>query len=211
MEDEFVKQTVKSCRLFTEPAESIKYYGEERREFWNSDSDEVMLLVQFFNNCIVSGDPESVEIAKEGFEKLAEKDDDALHDVISSVLLRHLGTDELEALFDPDNQPEFRRYNLALAAKIHPELLTADRKERLYNSQKARVKAFIKNGQQESREAYEEALILGEFGDNRAIPLLRRFAASIKESSAANFWAICSEIESLGGDAQDLKTGNVMY
>ncbi|MBO4325718.1 MAG: hypothetical protein J5950_00410 [Clostridia bacterium] len=198
--DEFVKQTVKGCRLFTEPADEVKYYGEARREFWNSDSDEVMLLIQFFNNCIVSGDPESVVIALDGFGRLAKGDDEALHDVIGSVLLRHLDADALEALFDPENQPEYRRYNLALTAQFHPDLLTADRKERIFGVLKKRLKDMMKDRSPEDETLYEEAVILGEFGDGRAIPLLRRYASMLLEQGLRDKYSdLCNEIEKLGG------------
>ena len=137
--DEFVKNTIKSCRLFTEPADTVKYYGKDRRDFWNDDSDEVMLLCQFFNNAIVSGDPGSVEIARTGFEQLSEKDDEMLFDVIGSVLLRHIDPDGIIELFDPEKQPEFRRYNLAVAAKTHPEILDEERRNMIFDSLKKRM------------------------------------------------------------------------
>lgn len=228
--DAFVKQTIKSCRLFTEPADTVKYYGEQRRDFWNEDSDEVMLLNQFFNNAIVSGDPESVGIAKAGFEQLEKHDDEMLHDVIGSVLLCHLNLEELIDLFDPEKQPEYRRYNLAVTAKFHPELMSEERRTAVFDSLKKRVKAMLRDNPPEAREVFDEALILGEFGDSRAIPVLRRYAVLLQKPSdeeyasyeerakkgekvkpvegltpAMMMWEICGEIEELGGNADDIK------
>ena len=231
--DEFVKNTIKSCRLFTEPADTVKYYGKDRRDFWNDDSDEVMLLCQFFNNAIVSGDPGSVEIARTGFEQLSEKDDEMLFDVIGSVLLRHIDPDGIIELFDPEKQPEFRRYNLAVAAKTHPEILDEERRNMIFDSLKKRMKALIKDNPPETCAVFDEALILAEFGDSRAIPLLRRYAVMLLEPSEAEYsmledraksgekiepkeeltpsmmlWEVCNEIETLGGVADDIKAKN---
>lgn len=228
--DAFVKQTIRSCRLFTEPADVVKYYGEERRDLWNEDSDEVMLLNQFFNNAIVSGDPESVGIARTGFDQLDKHDDEMLHDVIGSVLLCHLDLEELAELFDPEKQPEFRRYNLAVTAKYHPDIMSEERRTAIFDSLKKRLKTMLRDNPPEAREVFDEALILGEFGDSRAIPVLRRYAVKLQKPSDEEYasyeeraksgekikpvegltpsmmmWEICSEIEALGGNADDIK------
>lgn len=231
--DAFVKETIRSCRLFTEPADTVKYYGENRRDQWNDDSDEIMLLCQFFNNALVSGDPGSVEIARAGFEQLTIGDDEMLYDVIESVLLRHLDHEEIIALFDPEKQSETKRYSLAVTASIHPDILTEERRDIIFDNLKKRVKTMLKDYSPEARAVFDEALILGEFGDSRAIPVLRRYVALLQEPSEAQFaayeerakngekikpkeeltpammmWEICGEIESLGGSADDIKANN---
>ena len=230
--DKFVKETVESCRLFTLPPDEQKYYVKDRRDQWNEDSDEVMLLLQFFQNCLASGDSEGVALARRAFGQLAENDDDALSESICFVLLTWLGEEELAALFDPDDQPWFRRYKLAVVAGSGSALfdgsgrasgsVNGSKRERIFNVLKRILKDRLKTLDPASGELFNEALILAEFRDDRAIPLLRRYAGSLRDAlgsarrpaapgadpddpAAGNLDMIVWEIKNLGGDVSDLR------
>jgi hypothetical protein len=233
--DKFVKETVESCRLFTLPPDAQKYYSKDRRDQWNDDSDEVMLLLQFFQNCLASGDSKGVALARRAFGQLAENDDDALSESICFVLLTWLGEEELAALFDPDNQPWYRRYKLAVVAGSGSALydgsaqaagtvngVNDSKRERIFNVLKRTLKDRLKTLDPVSGELFNEALILAEFRDDRAIPLLRRYAGSLRDAlratrrpaspgadpddpAAGNLDMIVWEIKNLGGDVSDMR------
>lgn len=193
--DNFVRETIESCRLFTLPTEEQKYYTKDRRDQWDEDSDEIMLLLQFFQNCLASGDSEGVVLARRALDQFAEVDDDALQETVGFVLLTWLDGEELEALFDPDKQPWFRRYKLAVTAgysfratedngvpSLHPPIELPDSKrDRVFTVLKKHFKSFLKELDADSQELFNEALVIAEFRDNRAIPVLRRYALALRD------------------------------
>ena len=124
---ELVYTTVENSRLLTLPATEIKYYLPDARDNWNADSDEVILLLQFFDNCLASGDARSLELARRAFNNLNEKDDEALLETLGFVLVRWLPDDELLAYLNTE-KPEYldaaKRIAANFMAHIRPDGLT---------------------------------------------------------------------------------------
>lgn len=207
---ELVYTTVESSRLLTLPATEIKYYLPDARDNWNADSDEVMLLLQFFDNCLASGDPRSLELAMRAFNNLNEKDDEALLETLSFVLVRWLSDDELLAYLNTEDNPFFLRYQLVVAMGNETVHRSAEFRDAVYDMVKAQFKALLKIEPARSEKLYDAALMLSELRDARAIPLLRRFAWNLKDAlpddgeDRPRFLTILSVLLALGANVDDL-------
>ena len=213
---ELVYDTVESSRLLTLPATEIKYYQPDARDRWNADSDEVMLLLQFFNNCIVSGDARSLELARRAFDNLHEQDDEALLETLCFTLATWLPDDELLTYFDPENQPFFRRYHMAVVLGDRHGLRSAESRGAVYSLLKAQFKAMLKTEPTGSEALFDSALALSELKDHRAIPLLRRYAQDLKgdpqdpnrvPQAQEQYMMMLSILRELGGFVDDLQNG----
>ncbi len=208
--DGFVRDTVLSCRLFTEPEEEVKYYGDRRRGEWDRDSDEITLLIQYFNNCLLSGDPADLDVARRAFLRLSEKDDDALLEVLSLVMVSRLDASELIGLMNPDGgQPEFRRYALAVACGQFQEALKGERRDAVFSALKAKFRSMMNVS---DPRLHEEAIIFAEFRDQRAIPLLRRYAISLAKEAGqpGALHEILRLITDIGGNVDDIAGGDFL-
>ena len=207
---ELVYTTVENSRLLTLPATEIKYYLPDARDNWNVDSDEVMLLLQFFDNCLASGDARSLELARRAFNNLNEKDDEALLETLGFVLVRWLSDDELLAYLNTEDNPFFLRYQLVVAMGNETIHRSAEFRDAVYDMVKAQFKALLKIEPARSEKLYDAALMLSELRDARAIPLLRRFAQNLKDAlpddgeDRNKFLAVLSILLALGAKIDDL-------
>ena len=207
---ELVYTTVENSRLLTLPATEIKYYLPDARDNWNADSDEVILLLQFFDNCLASGDARSLELARRAFNNLNEKDDEALLETLGFVLVRWLPDDELLAYLNTEDNPFFLRYQLVVAMGNETIHRSAEFRDAVYDMVKAQFKALLKIEPARSEKLYDAALMLSELRDARAIPLLRRFAQNLKDAlpddgeDRNKFLAVLSILLALGAKIDDL-------
>ena len=152
---ELVYTTVENSRLLTLPATEIKYYLPDARDNWNADSDEVMLLLQFFDNCLASGDARSLELARRAFNNLNEKDDEALLETLGFVLVRWLPDDELLAYLNTEDNPYFLRYQLVVAMGNETIHRSAEFRDAVYDMVKAQFKALLKIEPARSEKLYD--------------------------------------------------------
>ena len=207
---ELVYTTVENSRLLTLPATEIKYYLPDARDNWNADSDEVILLLQFFDNCLASGDARSLELARRAFNNLNEKDDEALLETLGFVLVRWLSDDELLAYLNTEDNPFFLRYQLVVAMGNETIHRSAEFRDAVYDMVKAQFKALLKIEPARSEKLYDAAMMLSELRDARAIPLLRRFAQNLKDAlpddgeDRNKFLAVLSILLALGAKIDDL-------
>lgn len=207
---ELVYTTVENSRLLTLPATEIKYYLPDARDNWNADSDEVILLLQFFDNCLASGDARSLELARRAFNNLNEKDDEALLETLGFVLVRWLPDDELLAYLNTEDNPYFLRYQLVVAMGNETIHRSAEFRDAVYDMVKAQFKALLKIEPARSEKLYDAAMMLSELRDARAIPLLRRFAQNLKDAlpddgeDRNKFLAVLSILLALGAKIDDL-------
>ncbi|MBQ2307697.1 MAG: hypothetical protein II184_09315 [Clostridia bacterium] len=207
---ELVYTTVENSRLLTLPATEIKYYLPDARDNWNADSDEVILLLQFFDNCLASGDARSLELARRAFNNLNEKDDEALLETLGFVLVRWLPDDELLAYLNTEDNPFFLRYQLVVAMGNETIHRSAEFRDAVYDMVKAQFKALLKIEPARSEKLYDAAMMLSELRDARAIPLLRRFAQNLKDAlpddgeDRNKFLAVLSILLALGAKIDDL-------
>ena len=207
---ELVYTTVENSRLLTLPATEVKYYLPDARDNWNADSDEVILLLQFFDNCLASGDARSLELARRAFNNLNEKDDEALLETLGFVLVRWLPDDELLAYLNTEDNPFFLRYQLVVAMGNETIHRSAEFRDAVYDMVKAQFKALLKIEPARSEKLYDAAMMLSELRDARAIPLLRRFAQNLKDALPDDgeyrnkFLAVLSILLALGAKIDDL-------
>ena len=210
--DEFVYETIENCRLFTLGADQTKYYTKDRRKFAGEDSDEITLLVQFFGNCLISDDERGLELARRGYRQLADDDDEALFETIGSVLVTRLDAEELKELFVPGNLPEKHRYNLAVCAGNLAHSMGRDKSDALFESVRARFKEMLRTCPPDDAGLEEEAFVLGELRNGRAVPLLRRYVKAVMEaessgrSAGRDYLSVISQIRALGGDINEFNS-----
>ena len=203
-----------NCRWFSAPAGERKYYLPDRRDDWANDTDEIHAMIDIFDCVAESGDPLLVEKALEGLKKYSDDDDEGVAERMCGVLLRHLDAKKLLGLFDADNGlSEDQKYILAVTAR-DKTLFGADqtRADGLYLLLKGQVKALLKTEEPGSERLFAAATLLGEFGDSRAIPLLRRYCGLLLDAGTVlpqgseefaeyreKFNSMNREVERLGG------------
>jgi len=214
MNNEEICAFLDNCRWYTAAPGERKYYLPDRRDDWANDTDEIHAIIDIFDGCMESGEAALVEKALEGLKKFCEDDDEGVAERMCGVLLRHLDGDKLVALFDPEQGlSEDQKYILAVTAR-DKSLFGGDsaKADQVYMYLKGQVKALIKTEDPCSERLFAAATLLGEFGDNRAITLLRRYCGLLLDAGTVlpqdseeftayreKFSSMNREVERLGG------------
>lgn len=214
MNSEEICAFLDNCRWFSADPDERKYYLPDRRDAWANDTDEIHAIIDIFDGVMESGDPLLVEKALEGLKRYREDDDEGVAERMCAVLLRHLDAEKLPGLFEAERElTEDQKYILAVTAR-DKSLFGGDqtRVDRLYLLLKSRVKALLKTEKPDSERLFAAATLLGEFGDSRAIPLLRRYCGLLLDAGTVlpqgsdefeafreKFNSMNREVERLGG------------